>query len=117
MPLASPAQIQTDYNTAKAALAALQTAVDATAAALLAHEQACQALEADGVSGYAGWFRQAAALTTEGYQPFGNCNSVVIYARKPGVARDPSAVGSIGPFATSDAYKSLQAVCGYTVIP
>jgi hypothetical protein len=107
MPLASPAQIQADYNTAKAALAALQTAVDAAAAALLTIEQANQALEADGVAGLAAWFRQAAALTTEGYQTFGNCNSVVIYPRKPGVPRDLSAPNSIGAITSSDGWKSL----------
>jgi hypothetical protein len=107
MPLASEAQVQTDYNTTKASLAALQTAVDATAAALLAHEQACEVLEADGVSGLAAWFRQAAALTTEGYQIFGNCNSVTIYARKPGVPRDLSAPNSIGAITSSDGWKSL----------
>jgi hypothetical protein len=117
MPLATFEKIQTDYNTAKAGLATLQTAVDAVAAALLTHEQNCQLLEADGVSGLAAYFRQAAALTTQGYQTFGNCNSIVIYARKPGVARDPSAAGSIGAVTSCSGYKDLQQIFGFNLIP
>jgi hypothetical protein len=117
MPLAPFEKIQTDYNTAKAGLAALQTAVDAVAAALLAHEQNCQLLEVDGVSGLAAYFRQAAALTTEGYQTFGNCNSITVYARKPGVARDPLAAGSIGPITSCRGYKDLQEIFGFNLVP
>jgi hypothetical protein len=107
MPLASEAQIQADYNTAKATLATLQTAVDTAAAALLTLEQNCETLEADGVAGLAAWFRQAAALTAEGYQRFGNCCSVVIYARDPAHPRDLSAPNSIGAITSSDGWKQL----------
>lgn len=116
MPL-NLSNLQGDYSAAKATLATLQTAVDAVATALLAHEQACEALEADGWAQGAAWFRQSAALTTEGYQVFGNCNPVTIYARKPGVARDLSAPNSIGPIISSQAYKDLQALCGFNLTP
>lgn len=111
------ANIQNDYNTAKGTLAALQTAVDAAAAALLAHEQACEVLEADGVSSFAAWFRQSAALTTEGYQRLGNCCPVVIYARDPAHPRDLSAPNSIGPIISSQACKDLQAISGFILVP
>jgi hypothetical protein len=97
MPLAPVAQIQTDYNTGKAAKAALQTAVDAAAAAWLTLEQACQALEADGASDIAAVLRAQAITSTEGYQVFGNGGSIAIYPRNPSVARDLSAVNSVPP--------------------
>jgi hypothetical protein len=97
MPLASMAQCQADYNTGKAALATLQSAVDTAAAALLALEQSAEALENDGVGSIATWLRAQAANTSQGYQVFGNMSHVVVYARNPALARDLSFPNSVGP--------------------
>jgi hypothetical protein len=109
--------LQADYNTAKASLATLQAAVDAADAAMFTLEQNCQTLEADGASGIAAWFRQAAALTSEGYQTFGNCTKIVLYPRNPNIPRDPSAASSIGPITACDGYKSIQQASGFAIVP
>lgn len=89
--------VQADYNSAKATLATLQSAVDAAAAALLAHEQACEVLDADGANPIAEWLRASARLTSAGYKTFGNCGAIAIYARDPSVTRDNTVPNSIGP--------------------
>jgi hypothetical protein len=103
--MASPAQIQTDYNTAKAAKAALQTAVDAAAAAWTTLEQACQALEADGASDLAANFRASAMKMSDGYQVYGNGAAIPIYPRNPNFPRDLSGPNGVPPVTATDAFK------------
>lgn len=106
MPLATQAQIQADYNTGKTALATLQSAIDTAAGALLALEQSAEALENDGASDVAQWFRANAANIPEGYQVFGNMPHLVVYARNPAFARDSSFPGSVGPVKNTQTFSS-----------
>ena len=86
---ASNAQIQADYNTAKTALANLQTAFTSAAAAVLALEQACEQLEGDGAADVARVMRQQAATIGQGYVAQGNSPVIPLMAINPNATRNP----------------------------
>jgi hypothetical protein len=109
------ANLQNDYNTAKASLATAQAALDAAAAALLTFEQNCQALEADGAPGIAQWFRQRISTEGLGYQAFGSAPKVTVFARTS-AAPDPTISNPYGPVTSNDNYKAIAAT-GFVITP
>jgi hypothetical protein len=87
--------IQTDYNTAKAAIATFQTAFNTAASALYNVELAAEQLEADGAGDIATVIRQQAMVMSQGFQKLARSPVVSLFAVDPNFPRDPNAALSV----------------------